>query len=151
MSKSRFKLIPAVYLLLRDGDKILLARRANTGYMDGKYSVPAGHLEGDELATEAMIREANEEIGISLKPEDLRLVHIAHRLSRGEVGQERVDFFFEATTWEGTVINAEPHKCDDVSWFDIAHPPDGMLPFVHKVVSDIQAGQLYSEYEVEPE
>ena len=50
-TKDRFKLIPAVYLILRRGDEVLLLRRANTGYQDGKYSIIAGHLDGDELAT----------------------------------------------------------------------------------------------------
>lgn len=57
MSKERFRLIVAVYLILRQNGKILLARRANTGYADGFYSLPAGHLDGDELATEGMARE----------------------------------------------------------------------------------------------
>lgn len=57
---NRFKLIPAVYLLLRSKGKILLLRRSNTGYQDGMYSLIAGHLDGDELGTEGLIREAKE-------------------------------------------------------------------------------------------
>jgi 8-oxo-dGTP pyrophosphatase MutT (NUDIX family) len=68
--KERFKLIPAVYLILRRNDEVLLLRRANTGYQDGKYSLIAGHLDGDELATEGMIREAKEEAGIVIVKED---------------------------------------------------------------------------------
>ena len=85
-SKDRFKLIPSVYLLLRSKGKILLLRRANTGYQDGTYSLIAGHLDGDELGTEGMIREAREEAGITVLAKDLRLVHTAHRLSRNQVG-----------------------------------------------------------------
>ncbi|MEI9913427.1 MAG: NUDIX domain-containing protein [Candidatus Saccharibacteria bacterium] len=54
MSKDKFKLIPAVHLLLVDKDKILLLRRFNTGYEDGKYSVVAGHIDGGEAASSAM-------------------------------------------------------------------------------------------------
>ena len=54
--KERFKLIPAVYLLLRRDEEVLLLRRANTGYQDGKYGLIAGHLDGDELGTVAMSR-----------------------------------------------------------------------------------------------
>ena len=36
-----FKLISTVYLLLRRDDELLLLRRANTGYQDGKYSLVA--------------------------------------------------------------------------------------------------------------
>ena len=81
--EERFKLIPAVYLLLRQDDKILLLRRANTGYQDGNYSLIAGHLDGDELATEGIIREAKEEAGITISKADLNFVHVA-QLARKE-------------------------------------------------------------------
>lgn len=149
-SKDRFKLIPSVYLLLRSKGKILLLRRANTGYQDGTYSLIAGHLDGDELGTEGMIREAKEEAGITVLAKDLRLVHTAHRLSRNQVGQERVDLFFEATKWEGKIVNNEPEKCDDLSWFDVDNLPHQMLPFIRLVIEDVENGINYSEYTEEP-
>lgn len=139
-----------MYVLLRDGDKVLLSRRANTGYQDGMYSVVAGHVEGDELATNAMVREAREEAGIKIEPSDLRLVHMAHRLGRGQIGEERIDLFFECTKWNGEIMNMEPEKCDDLSWFDVHDLPDTMLPFVRNVIMDIQSGIVFSEYETEP-
>lgn len=148
--KERFKLIPAVYLILRRGNRILLLRRAHTGYQDGKYSVVAGHLDGDELATEAMAREAKEEAGITIDPSALQLIHTAHRLSRNQVGQERIDLFFEAKEWQGDIIIAEPDKCDDLSWHDLDDLPDNMLPFVKRVLTDILRGVNYSEYTEEP-
>ena len=149
-SKDRFRLIPSVYLLLRSKGKILLLRRANTGYQDGTYSLIAGHLDGDELGTEGMIREAKEEAGITVLAKDLRLVHTAHRLSRNQVGQERVDLFFEATKWEGKIVNNEPEKWDDLSWFDVDNLPHQMLPFIRLVIEDVENGINYSEYTEEP-
>jgi len=149
-SQERFKLIPAVYLVLREGDKVLLLRRANTGYQDGKYGLVAGHLDGDELGTTAMAREAKEEAGIDVDPDKLKFVHVAHRLSRGQIGQERIDLFYELTEWKGQVQNMEPEKCDDLSWFDIHDLPENMLPFVKRVLTDISNGRSYSEYLVEP-
>lgn len=146
----RFRLIPAVYLVLRKDNQVLLLRRANTGYQDGKYGLVAGHLDGDESATSAMVREAKEEAGITVKPEDLRFAHLAHRLNRNQPGQERVDIFFEATDWQGEIVNAEPEKCDDLSWFDAENLPDDMLPFVRLVLADIARGKQYSEYTTEP-
>lgn len=148
--KEYFKLIPAVYLVLRRDDNILLLRRANTGYQDGNYSIVAGHLDGDEVATEGLIREAKEEAGITVEPQNIKLVHTAHRLSRNQPGNERLDLFFEVRDWQGDVANMEPHKCDDLSWYPIDALPQNMIPFVRRVLTDISEGVYYSEYTTEP-
>lgn len=149
-ANERFKLIPAVYLILRRNDEVLLLRRANTGYQDGKYSLIAGHLDGDETGTNAIVREAKEEAGITVSPDDLKFVHVAHRLSRNQPGQERIDLFYETTKWQGEITNTEPEKCDDLSWFKIADLPDNMLPLIKLVLEKVREGRSYSEYEVEP-
>ena len=150
MNKTRFKLIPAVYLVLRRDDEVLLLRRANTGYQDGKYSLIAGHLDGNELGTEAMTREAKEEAGITIDPTKLKFVHVAHRLNRNQVGQERIDLFYELLEWDGEIINAEPEKCDDLSWHLLSSLPENMLPFIRLVLKDISNNVYYSEYTEEP-
>lgn len=150
MAKDRFKLIPAVYLVLRRDDEVLLLRRFNTGYQDGKYGLVAGHLDGDELGTEAMVREAREEAGVDIDPSKLKFVHLVHLLTRNDPGQERVDIFYEATEWQGDIVIGEPDKCDDLSWFNINELPENILPKVGLVLSDISKGVQYSEYETEP-
>lgn len=149
-NKEYFKLIPAVYLVLRRDNEVLLLRRANTGYQDGNYSVVAGHLDGDEVATQGLIREAKEEAGITVDPQHITLVHTAHRLSRNQPGNERLDLFFEVRDWQGEVTNMEPHKCDDLSWFSLDKLPANMIPFVRRVLTDISNGVYYSEYTTEP-
>lgn len=144
-SDHRFKVIPAVYLLLRDGDKVLMMRRANTGYMDGKYGVPSGHLDGGESAMVAAAREALEEIGVTIDPADLTFAHVCHRLAEEE-DYERVDFFFEVDAWQGKPKNAEPEKCDDLKWFDIKKLPENTIPVVRSVLMDITEGRPYSEH-----
>lgn len=145
----RFKLIPAVYLILRRHDEVLLLRRFNTGYQDGNYALIAGHLDGDELGKTATAREAKEEAGIDINPSDMTFVHVAHRLGRND-DQERVDFFYEASKWQGEVTNMEPNKCDDLSWYPINQLPDNMLPFVRLVLENVAQGISYSEYIEEP-
>jgi 8-oxo-dGTP pyrophosphatase MutT (NUDIX family) len=148
MKKERFKLTPAVYLLLRKDDQVLLLRRANTGYADGKYSLVAGHLDGGELATDALAREAREEAGIQVSPKDMTFVHVAHRLEGGN-GSERVDLFFEAWRWTGEIRNMEPAKCDDLSWFPIDQLPKDTLLFIGLVIEKILRNEPYSEYSKE--
>ncbi len=147
--RERFKLIPAIYLVLHKGDKVLLHQRANTQYHNGEYGLVSGHMDGDELGTTAMIREAKEEAGIDLKPEDLKFVHLVHRLNR-ETGDEHIDIFYEAHKWTGEITNIEPHKCSDLSWFPIDNLPRNTIPLIKNVVTKIKNGEHYSEYEVEP-
>jgi len=81
-NKERFKLIPLVGLILIKEDKILLLRRFQTGFEDGKYSFIAGHVDGNESMTEAMAREAKEEAGIIIDPGKLKHTLTMHRTKR---------------------------------------------------------------------
>lgn len=140
----RLRVVPASYLLLRKGDEILLSRRANTGYKDGMYSLPAGHFDGTETAEEVVIREAKEEIGISIKKEDLEFIHVMHRVA-DEGGYERIDFFFVCNTWQGKITNMEPHKCDDLSWFNVNELPDAIVSEVQQMLQKHKSHRYYSD------
>lgn len=142
-------MIVAVYLLLRRGDEVLLLKRANTGYMDGNYGLVSGHVDGDELATAAMTREAMEEAGIVIKPGDLKLVHTTHKLTDGP-STERVELFFQADSWEGEITNTEPHKCDELAWYPVASLPQNTIPLVRIVIQAVETGETFSEFAKEP-
>lgn len=139
----RFKPFVGVYVLLvRDG-KIFLIRRARTGFADGNYILPAGHIDGDEPATLAVVREAREEAGVILRPEDLRIVHFSHRRSQQ---RESVDIFFEATSWKGEPCNAEPEKCDDADWFSLNDLPRNTIPYIRSAINHWNNKVFYSEF-----
>ena len=142
--KQRNKAIPAVYLLLMRDGKVLVARRCNTGYEDGNYQVPAGHVEEGELPRQALVREAKEEIGIDLKADDLELVHTSY-LAKHDETDNRADFYFKATKWSGEIRNAEPEKCDELRWSDPDDLPPNTTPHVRRAIQDAQKGILYSE------
>ncbi len=147
MAKERNKVVPASYLVLRKDGKILLLRRFNTGYEDGNYSVVAGHVDAGETFTSTIVRESKEEAGIDVDPADLRVVHVMHRDSGESDGlNERVDVFLEANAWQGEIENKEPHKCDDLSWFDMTDLPENVIPYIRKAVECIRDGVFYSEY-----
>lgn len=139
----RFKPLVAVHLFLFKKERVLLARRFNTGYEDGKYSVPAGHIDGGETITQAIIREAKEEVGITLNKTDLEVVHVMHRLSADD---ERVDFFVIAAGWKGEPEIKEPDKCDQLGWFSSDKLPQNMVPYVQAALKAVQKGQFFSEY-----
>lgn len=129
--QERFKLIPSVYLILEKDSKILLSRRYQTGYEDGKYSLVAGHADGKETMRQALVREVQEEANIRLNPSKLELVHIMHRFCGDH---ERVDFFFKTDVWEDELKNMEPEKCDDLSWFSPTDLPENSVPYIKKAI-----------------
>ncbi|MCK4715102.1 MAG: NUDIX domain-containing protein [Candidatus Aenigmarchaeota archaeon] len=143
MKKERFKLIPTSHLILIKDNKILLLRRYNTGYEDGNYSVVAGHLDGNETFVQAMIREAKEEANITIKPEDLDIIHVIHRKVPEE---ERIDFFINANKWEGEPRIMEPHKCDELEWFDLDNLPENIISYVKQAIDNIKNKTFYSEH-----
>ena len=77
LNKTRFKAIPAVFAVIEKDGCILLGKRADTGYMAGKYGLVSGHVDGGEPLKQAMIREIEEEVGLIVKAEDLDFVHIS--------------------------------------------------------------------------
>lgn len=145
MPKERFKLIPVSHLILINDNKILLSRRFNTGYEDGNYSVVAGHLDGNETFTAAMIREAKEEAGIEIRAEDLEVVHVMHRKSPPEIN-ERIELFLQASKWHSEPKIMEPDKCDDLKWFPIDELPANIVPYIKSAILNIQKGIFYSEF-----
>jgi ADP-ribose pyrophosphatase YjhB (NUDIX family) len=132
MTIQRFKTITAVHLFLLRNKQVLLLRRFQTGYEDGKYSVIAGHIDGNEEIKVAMSREAREEVGIHIEPKDLTVIGVIHRKAL----EERIDFFLVAKKWEGEIINAEPHKCDELAWFDLDALPENIIPYVRRALEN---------------
>ena len=142
--KIRHGIICAAYLVLINKNKVLLLRRFNTGYEDGNYSLPAGHVEEGESVSDTMVREAKEEIDISITKENMALSHTMHRL-KTDKNDERLDFFFICKKWDGEIRNLEPQKCDDLSWSDINDLPKNVIPYISLAIKDSLGGVAYSE------
>ncbi|GAA2393777.1 hypothetical protein GCM10010420_18490 [Streptomyces glaucosporus] len=139
----RHREVVDVHLLLRRGDEVLLARRANTGYADGLLNAPSGHAEDGEDVREAMLRETREEIGLRLEPEELRVAMVVqHRSPRGE---PRMGWFFEAWLGEGREpVNAEPDKCSELGWFPLDGLPDDMVAYCRAGLDAYRAGARFA-------
>lgn len=138
----RFRSFVDLHVIVRDeAGRVLLGRRQNTGWGDGQWGLPSGHLESGESAGTGAAREAREELGITIDPADLVLVHLLHH--RTDSG--RVALFFEAAGWGGEVVNAEPHKCREWRWFDTGELPGQTVPYIRHSLVHCLTGSAYSE------
>lgn len=138
-----FRVHSAVYLLLVRENKLLLLRRTNTGYEDGKLSLVAGKMDGNEEVKRAAAREAWEESGVRVDPADLEVASVMHRLS--DTG-EWIDFFLTVKRWEGEPYNREPDKCSEMAWYPLDGLPEDMIPYVRQAVENVLAGVFYDSY-----
>jgi 8-oxo-dGTP diphosphatase len=145
----RFQVVPAAYVLLRraaghGGDEVLLQLRHNTGFMDGHWAcAAAGHVEAGEPAPAAAIREAAEELGVRIRPDQLVPITAMHRTRcTGDPVDERVDFFFGCRSWLGEPRLMEPAKSADLRWFPLDALPDPMVPHERAVLDGVRAGTL---------
>jgi 8-oxo-dGTP diphosphatase len=138
----RAKFPVTIHLLFFREDQVLLLRRFNTGYADGQYSVPAGHLDGGETVVAAAAREAREETGVRIEAGQIGFSSVLHR----NEGEERVDFFVHVHQWQGEPVNIEPDKCDELRWMNVNHLPENTIPYVRKAIQNHLTGIPFDEF-----
>jgi 8-oxo-dGTP diphosphatase len=143
MSRPTFPYVGSSYLVLELDGKLLLLKRKNTGFEDGNWGLVSGHIDGNETARQAMVREALEESGLYLSVDDLELVHVMHRKGARD---ERIDFFFRSSRWSGHPVNKEPDKCEELKWFTKDELPENTINYIRQALECIMRGQKYSEF-----
>ena len=108
------KKVSAVCVIEQNG-KFLFVKRAHTGMADGFYMLPGGHVDQGESVLHATARELKEELGITVKEEDLEFKLV-------ESIKTHITFFFGVKKYTGTPQNMEPEKHDEVVFLSSDHP-----------------------------
>lgn len=125
----RLSLVPAAYVALLRDSHVLLQQRMGTGYMDGRWSFSAaGHVERGESVYAAAVREAWEELGVSIDEADLEPICVMHRRQTDRDSGQRVDFFFAASAWKGEPSVKEPERSGGIRWAALSALPEPMVP-----------------------
>lgn len=124
-------------------NKVLFVFRENTGKNDNLYGLIGGLVKENESVKEGLIREIDEEVGVKVNPQDMRLVHC---ISSRENGIETVGCYFLIEKWIGTPFNKASHKHNHVKWFDLKNLPQNLIPRNRQAVELMEKGITYSEY-----
>ncbi len=122
--------------------EVLLCLRSHTGFGDGYYGLIGGKIHSNESPIQALAREAYEEVGIIIAPEDAVLSHAIY--FQGET-QTCMSFVFTVKDWQGEPFNKEPDKHDHIQWFNIDNLPINILPRHGRVIEHIKREILYSD------
>lgn len=132
-----------VLLMLTRDSSVLLMQRKNATFGDGLYALVGGKVEEHEPALDALVRETKEEIGVTVKKEDLKLVHTFHRKG---TEKDLIVLVFTTNTWTGEIVNNEPEKCSDLAWFDLKALPENIMSAHRQALELLQKNIYYSEH-----
>ncbi|WP_369184536.1 NUDIX domain-containing protein [Streptomyces sp. Y1] len=132
-----------VHLVVIENGRVLLGQRANTTYAEGHWHTPAGHLEAGESVLAGMAREADEELGITIREEDLDLVHTLHHLDADD-GAGRLQLFFTPCAYTGKITNREPDKCAALRFWPLDGLPEPIVGYTADALARITAGRPLS-------
>lgn len=137
-----YHLIDVHVLLVESGNILLIRRRDTNPAFDGHWHLPSGKLDADESALDAAAREAEEEIGVLINPDDLHHVHTLH--VNGSGPEPRLGLFFEARRWVGEPNNCEPAKCSALRWFPLNALPKELIDYPATAIHAYLGGQTFS-------
>lgn len=122
--------------------EVLLIYRSQTGFGNDNYAMPGGKVKEDESLRSGLIRELNEELGITVSPSDMQLSHVMHFQGATRIC---IAIVFTIKKWQGEPYNKEPDKHDHIGWFDVTKLPANILPRHAKMIHSIVKGELYSD------
>ena len=112
---------PAAIVLVKDGDRCLLARKA--GWAPNRYALVAGFVDNGESLEAAVAREVKEEVGVDVT--DIRYVG-----SQNWPFPSQLMVGFVAR-YAGGEIAIDPEELEDARWFPATALPD--LPSRHSI------------------
>ena len=122
----------AVHMIICKDNKILVQKRKGSKLWPGYYALPAGHIDKGENQYDALIREAQEELGIVINLKKIINSYVVLRRNyieiNGKVLEPYIDYYFEIEEYEGIPKIIEEDKCDELIWVDINNLPE---PFIN--------------------
>lgn len=136
----------AVYWIIENEKwEILFQKRANTGFRDWEYQLPAWHIEWRETIINSLIREMKEELDINILEQDLEIKHISHRISKDV--RVYFDIYIKITKYSWTIKNAEEDKCSEIKFINTKNIKEqNLFSYDLEVLKKIENWESFSEF-----
>ena len=142
-----------LFLLREEKGKteVLLQKRKGNIWASGWWDASAaGHVEKKEPMTKALIRESAEEIGVTIKKENIIFVYAQHawKVFADDTDEKWVycNGYFFVKEFDGTPKVCECDKCDCLKWFDVKKLPKKLIPTRKQAIEGYLAGESYGEF-----
>lgn len=99
-------------LLVRNGLVFLVHRSPSKTSNPNVWDLPGGHLEPGENSRQALVRELQEELNVSITPPAGSAIHTRRN-------SDLVLDVWRVEDWVGDIVNAAPDEHDDMGWFSL--------------------------------
>ena len=109
-------------LIVHAGQILLGLRAANRDFYPDVWDMFGGHVEAGELPEQALVRELEEELGITptkwayLETLTLSISHPDAEAYSSELTMH----LYRVTKWKGTPYNRQPEEHSVIHWFSVA-------------------------------
>ena len=109
-------IITAAGLLVKDNKLLLGKRQADRAWYPDTWDLIGGKCESVEPPEQALVRELQEEIGIT--PTKYKYIGKLHDLDRNNADEYEFRMYI-VTDWNGTPENRQIHEHSEIGWFTV--------------------------------
>ncbi|HLC31184.1 MAG TPA: NUDIX hydrolase [Candidatus Nanoarchaeia archaeon] len=121
-------------VIINHEKEVLLIKRKNNSTFNNLWSNPGSLIEPEETEERAVIRELEEEIGVTVKI--IRKLgdyqHFENTILKGIFGGYLVEIV------EGIPTIKEPNKIADLQYFPLASLPENLAPFTKYYLDNLE-------------
>jgi 8-oxo-dGTP pyrophosphatase MutT (NUDIX family) len=132
-----------LYLENPQGEVLLGLRHPDCAYVGNKWHFLAGHCELESVLA-CLVREAHEEAGLLIRPEDAELVHTVHLLDALGT-QPRLQMVFRVRRWEGQPQIRERDRCLAWRWWSPDALPEPTVLYTRMAIQRMREGHRHTE------
>jgi len=127
---------PTGGLVILSGDRFLVVRRAREPKA-GLWELPGGFCDGWEHPADAAVREAREELGVTVRLGDLVGMYVGEYEYQDEI-LPVLDCYWLAEIVDGTIV-LDPAEASEHTWADLADPPPLAFATMDAALADLRS------------
>lgn len=147
---ARAEFLSAVYMIIKnEKGEVLFQRRCGSKLWPNFLGLPAGHLDKEENAIDALTREAKEELDINITPNDIEDTFVVNRINKNL--KPYYDVYFVIKNYGGIIKINEPNKCQELKWIDLEDLPEDIIGFERVALDNYRKGIKFSVIKIDEE
>jgi 8-oxo-dGTP diphosphatase len=127
---------PTGGLVIVSGDRFLVVRRAREPKA-GLWELPGGFCDGWEHPADAAVREAHEELGVTVRIDGLVGIYVGEYEFQDEI-LPVLDCYWLAEIVDGTIV-LDPTEASEHTWVELRDPPPLAFATMDAAVADLRS------------